>query len=273
MAGPSPPAHRQDFSMSDIWTVFAIVGAVIALFVWDRLPVVAVCIGCALALWATGVLTLNQSLAGFGDPATVFVASLFVASAALEKTGITAWAGQILMLGAGTSRPRLIALIMLFVGVLSALISVNGAVAALLPVVVVMAVRLRRPPSRLLMPLVFGAHCGLAAGADRHAGQRARLRGFARGGARRLRLLRVRFRRGAAGDRLHPARDPSRRAPAAAAREQGAAAGPEHTRAHPRRAVPADRRRAPAPRAARNPRWSGPTAPGSTSRTTPACRW
>ena len=146
--------------MSDIWTVFAIVGAVIALFVWDRLPVVAVCVGCALALWATGVLTLNQSLAGFGDPATVFVASLFVASAALEKTGITARAGQLLMAGAGTSRPRLIALIMLFVGVLSALISVNGAVAALLPVVVVMAVRLRRPPSRLLMPLVFGAHAG-----------------------------------------------------------------------------------------------------------------
>ena len=108
----------------------------------------------------TGVLTLNQSLAGFGDPATVFVTSLFVASAALEKTGITAWAGQALMRGAGDSRWRLIVLMMLFVGVLSALISVNGAVAALLPVVVVLAVRLKRPPSRLLMPLVFGAHAG-----------------------------------------------------------------------------------------------------------------
>ena len=42
--------------------------------------------GCALALWATGIVTLQESLAGFGDPATVFVASLFVASAALEKT-------------------------------------------------------------------------------------------------------------------------------------------------------------------------------------------
>ena len=49
---------------------------------------------------------------------------------------------------------------MLFCGVLSALISVNGAVAALLPVVVVLAVRLKRPPSQLLMPLVFGAHAG-----------------------------------------------------------------------------------------------------------------
>ena len=146
--------------MSEIWIVFGIIAGVIGLFVWDRLPVVVVCVGCALALWATGVLTLVQSLAGFGDPATVFVASLFVVSAALEKTGITAWAGQVLVGGAGSSRPRLIALTMLFCGVLSALISVNGAVAALLPMVVVTAVRLRTPPSQLLMPLVFGAHCG-----------------------------------------------------------------------------------------------------------------
>ncbi|MFT3973476.1 MAG: SLC13 family permease [Amaricoccus sp.] len=146
--------------MNDIWMIFAIIVGVIVLFIWDRLPVIAICVGCALTLWATGILTLQQSLAGFGDPATIFVASLFVVSAALEKTGITAWTGQVLMTGAGDSRTRLIALMMLIVGVLSALISVNGAVASLLPVIVVMAVRLRRPPSQLLMPLVFGAHSG-----------------------------------------------------------------------------------------------------------------
>jgi len=43
---------------------------------------------------------------------------------------------------------------------LTALISVNGAVAALLPVVVVIAVRLRRFASQLLMPMVFAAHAG-----------------------------------------------------------------------------------------------------------------
>ena len=49
---------------------------------------------------------------------------------------------------------------MLLVAVLTALISVNGSVAALLPVVAVMAVRLRMSPSQLLMPLAFGAHAG-----------------------------------------------------------------------------------------------------------------
>ena len=49
---------------------------------------------------------------------------------------------------------------MLLVALLTALISVNGAVAALLPVVVVLAVRLGRPPSQLLLPLAFAAHAG-----------------------------------------------------------------------------------------------------------------
>lgn len=146
--------------MSEIWTVFAIIGAIVVLFMWDRLPVIAVCIGAALAMWATGILTINQALSGFGDPAVVFIASLFVVSAGLEVSGVTAWAGQLLIKQAGTSRTRLIVLMMGFVSVLCALISLNGAVAALLPVVIVMAIRLGRSPSQLLMPLVFGAHAG-----------------------------------------------------------------------------------------------------------------
>ena len=146
--------------MSDIWIVVGIIVAIIVLFIWDRLPVIVVCVAASLALWASGILTLNQSLAGFGDPAVIFIASLFVVSAGLEISGVTAWAGQLLIGQAGTSRTRLIVLMMGFVGLLSALISVNGAVAALLPVVVVMSIRLGRSSSQLLMPLVFGAHAG-----------------------------------------------------------------------------------------------------------------
>ena len=146
--------------MSEIWTVFAIIAGVIVMFIWDRVPVIAVCMGAALSLWATGILTLDQSLAGFGDPAVIFIAALFVVSAALEVAGVTAWAGQLLIRQAGDSRTRLMVLMMGFVAALSALISVNGAVAALLPVVVVMAIRLGRSPAQLLMPLVFGGHAG-----------------------------------------------------------------------------------------------------------------
>ena len=147
--------------MSPIAYTAAIIAVVVVLFVWNRLPVVVVAMATALALWATGVLTIGQALGGFGDPAVIFIASLFVVSAGLEVTGVTAWAGQLLIRGAGEeSRTRLLLLTMSLVALLTALISVNGAVAALLPVVVVIAVRLKRNSSQLLMPLVFSAHAG-----------------------------------------------------------------------------------------------------------------
>lgn len=147
--------------MSDMAVMAAIILVAIVLFVWNRIPVIVVAMGVGMALYATGLVTLNQALSGFGDPAVMFIATLFVISASLDRTGVTAWAGQMLIRGAGEeSRTRLMVLISLLVAGLTALISVNGAVAALLPVVVVMAMRLRRKPSQLLMPLVFSAHAG-----------------------------------------------------------------------------------------------------------------
>jgi di/tricarboxylate transporter len=146
--------------LSSIVTTFAIVACIVVLFVSNRVPVVLVAIGTALALYFTGVLNLDQSLHGFGDPAVIFIASLFVVSAGLDATGVTAWAGQGLIARAGQSRVRLLVLAMVLVALLTALISINGAVAALLPVVIVMAIRVGRSPSQLLMPLVFAAHSG-----------------------------------------------------------------------------------------------------------------
>lgn len=147
--------------MSDITITAAIIAGAVVLFVWNRLPVVMVAMATAIALYATGVLPLDAALGGLGDPAVIFIATLFVVSAGLEATGVTAWAGQLLITKAGAeSRTRLLVLTSLLVAFLTALISVNGAVAALLPVVVVMAVRLKRAPSQLLMPLVFSAHAG-----------------------------------------------------------------------------------------------------------------
>ena len=90
--------------LSDITLTFAIVAAVVVLFVWDRFPVIVVALATSLALWATGVLDLGQALAGFGDPAVVFIAALFVVSAGLEATGVTAWTGQFLIRQAGESQ-------------------------------------------------------------------------------------------------------------------------------------------------------------------------
>lgn len=146
--------------MADSTIVFLVLGGVVILFVSNRVPVELVAVGAALTLWATGVLSLNESLAGFGDPTVLFIAALFVVSESLDATGVTTWAGQQLVTRAGSSQRRLLVLMMLLCAMLTALITVNGAVAALLPVVVVTAVRMKLPVSQLLMPLAFSAHAG-----------------------------------------------------------------------------------------------------------------
>jgi len=146
--------------MSDAAIVYLVLAAVVALFIWNKLPVEVVAVGSALTLAATGVLSLDQALAGFGDTTVLFIASPLVVSEGIASTGVTTWAGQQLIDRAGASRSRLIILMMLLVALLTAVISVNGAVAALLPMVVVIALRVARAPSSLLMPLAFGAHAG-----------------------------------------------------------------------------------------------------------------
>lgn len=146
--------------MGDQAITLLVLLAAVVLFVWNRLPVGVVALGVAVALWATGVVTLEEAVAGFGAPTVVLIAALFVVAEALDAAGITAWAGQQLFTRGGTRQAKLLAMTMLVCAVLSALITPNGAVAALFPLGVVIAVRLRQSPSKLLIPLAYAAHAG-----------------------------------------------------------------------------------------------------------------
>jgi Na+/H+ antiporter NhaD/arsenite permease-like protein len=146
--------------VSDLTITLLILVLAVVVFVWNRVPAGIVALGVALSLWAAGVLTLEQRFAGIGSRTVVFVASLFVVAEALDAAGITTWAGQQVIAHAGDSRTRLIVFMMLTGALLSALITANGAAAALIPMVMILAVRLGMPPSQMLMPLAFSAHAG-----------------------------------------------------------------------------------------------------------------
>jgi len=139
---------------------FVILGLAVIAFVSGKIALPVVALGVALALWATGVLTLPEALSGFGDPTVVFIATLFVVSESLDATGVTAWVGQRVIGRVGTRRGILLIAVMIIAAVMSAFISINGAVAALLPVVVAVAVRAGIVPSKLLIPLAFAASAG-----------------------------------------------------------------------------------------------------------------
>lgn len=146
--------------MAPSTTTFVILGLAVVLFVTNKLPVAVVALGVSLALWATGILEIEEATAGFGDPTVIFIAGTFVVAEALEVTGVTSWLGGRLLDSAGTGRSKLLVTVMVACAAVTALITPNASVAALIPAVVLVAIRSKQRPSALLMPLAFAAHAG-----------------------------------------------------------------------------------------------------------------
>ncbi|MER7071774.1 SLC13 family permease [Terrabacter sp. NPDC000476] len=146
--------------MSPAATSLVVLGCTVALFVWNRLPVGAVAVLTCLSLFATGLVDADTALSGFGDPVVVFIASLFVVSEAIDSAGVTTWAGSRLVDVVGDGATRLLVAVLGLCALLTAVITLNGSVAALLPMVVVLATRIGRSPSLMLMPMAFAGSAG-----------------------------------------------------------------------------------------------------------------
>jgi di/tricarboxylate transporter len=145
---------------AQIVITLAIIGAAMVLFVWNPIPAAMVAVCASLALYFTGILTAQEMLAGFGDPVVILIAALLAIGAGLEVAGVGAWAGQLLMRRTGENETWRLVAIMIVAAVFSGLIGMNGAVAAMLPVVVVVAVRSGVAPSHLMVPLAFACLTG-----------------------------------------------------------------------------------------------------------------
>ena len=144
----------------DILMVLAVLGGAIALFVtdWLRVDLVAVLVLLALAL--TGLVTPAQAVSGFSSPAAVTICGIFILSAGLQRTGVASSLGRWVEQLAGGSEGRLMVALMGTAAVLSFFMNTIAIVALFLPAVMDLSRRTGHAPSRLLMPLAFGALLG-----------------------------------------------------------------------------------------------------------------
>ncbi len=143
-----------------IATILGILLVAIVLFVTERLRVDLVALMVLVALAVTGLVTPAEALEGFSNLAVVTVWAVLILSAGLARTGVAGLLGGHVERLAGKSEARLIAIIMLTAGALSGFMNSIGVTALFLPVVVDIARRTGRPPSKLLMPLAFAALLG-----------------------------------------------------------------------------------------------------------------
>lgn len=137
----------------DMLTVLGILGLAIGLFVWGRPPADVVGLFVVAALITTGVLSPVEALAGFGSPVVILIAGVFVVSAGLVNTGVTARLGHVIVALGGSSETRLITLIMLLAAGIGSVLNSSAIVAMLIPVVLSISARTGLNRKRLLMPL------------------------------------------------------------------------------------------------------------------------
>lgn len=137
----------------DLAAVLILLVVCVVLFILDRPRMDIVALSAMIALPVLGIISVNQALAGFADPNVILIAALFVIGEGITRTGVALEVGRWLARNAGSSEPRLLALLMLSVGTLGSVMSSTGIVAIFIPVVLSVANRLQVHPGRLMMPL------------------------------------------------------------------------------------------------------------------------
>jgi di/tricarboxylate transporter len=130
------------------------------LFIKDVLPVEVVSLLGLISLIITRVLTPDEAFSGFGDPALITIAAVFILSSALSRTGVTDYLAQKIERHGQAEPARLVLLLMATVTVISAFMNNVAATAVLLPVTIGMAQRSKIHPGKLLMPIAFGSMLG-----------------------------------------------------------------------------------------------------------------
>ncbi|MEI6159170.1 MAG: SLC13 family permease [Roseococcus sp.] len=142
---------------TELALVLLLLAAAIIMFIANRPRMDAVALLMIVLMPFTGVLTINEALAGFSDPSIILIAGLFVIGEGLVRTGVARRLGDWLNATAGDSETRMLVLLMFCVSGLGAFMSSTAVVAIFIPVVLRICQNTGTAPSQLMMPLSVAA--------------------------------------------------------------------------------------------------------------------
>lgn len=152
--------------------ILALTLVMIVLFVLERIPqtLTAVCVITVLLTWfhffpfvtpaGETPLDARALLAGFGNPSLIAVLALLVVGQAMAQSGALDFLHQETITGRLPSAWVTVGLALLATAVLSAVLNNTPIVVMFIPLFETLARRLKRSPSRLLMPLSYAAILG-----------------------------------------------------------------------------------------------------------------
>ncbi len=146
--------------MSPIAITLILLLVAITLFATEKLPVDVIGVLLVMALILTKVLTVQEAVAGFGNDIIITIGGLFILVGGLIKTGLVDLIGRRMSKIAGSNVFILTALIMTAAAISASVLKNTTTAAMFLPIVIGLAAKTKIPPSKLLMPLAFGAILG-----------------------------------------------------------------------------------------------------------------
>ena len=145
---------------NEIIIVFALLGLVILLFIFDWLRVDLVGLLMMALLPLTGVLTGEEAIMGLGSNAVVSIIAVMIIGAGLNRTGVMNILARQIVKVAGTSESRIMVVISSTVAFISSFMQNIGAAALFLPATKRISQQLKVPISQILMPMGFCAIIG-----------------------------------------------------------------------------------------------------------------
>ncbi|MEM9290079.1 MAG: SLC13 family permease [Acidobacteriota bacterium] len=134
-------------------------------FAMDRWPIDLVALVSLCALLAGDLVSPQEAIAGFSNPAVITVMMMFIVSEGLVKSGLVDLLANWIAGLAGRSSGMASMSLLTLAGTLSAFINNTASVAIFMPGAIHLAKQYRFSPSKLLLPLsyacIFGGTCTL----------------------------------------------------------------------------------------------------------------
>lgn len=144
----------------EIALVFILLVLTLVCFVWEKFPPDLTALTLFLVLIGTHLLPTDKAFSVFSNPAPLTVGAMFVLSAALVKCGVVDRLSSLIESSSKLPYPFVILIMVVLVATVSAFINNTPVVVVFLPVILNLARKMGRAPSKFLIPLSYAAVLG-----------------------------------------------------------------------------------------------------------------
>ena len=132
----------------------------VVFFVMEILPIEVTAMGAIGVLLLFDVLSWQEAISGFSNPAVITIGAIFIMSRALVKTGFLEVFADFLAKKGGNQKWLTIFIFLLTVSIISGFINNTAAVAIFIPLAIDLCQRFHISPTKILLPLSYAAIFG-----------------------------------------------------------------------------------------------------------------